>query len=136
RKKVGTLPAIVSRAPGEASATRGARLDWNRAGHAQTGEAKGPDVGGHPAPFFFCIGPAMAWLGADTRRERNRGDPEVSRRASTLACPHCVVFGRRRSHGASLRRQTARRKSLKARCCDGGHCLANAGTAPGAREPA
>src|SRR5690606_20743478 len=79
--EVGTLPATLFPAPGLASVLGGAAGDWNRAGQAQPGEAKGPDVGGHPAPFFLWPAlrlqerPGAPGRGADARRERNRGDP-------------------------------------------------------------
>src|SRR5690606_14024038 len=95
-RKVGTLPACIHLAPGLASVKGGAAGDWNRAGHAQPGEAKGPDVGGHPAPFFW-VGPVkgggarrlrtVSTGGADARRERNRGDP-----VSPAGCRQAKIF--------------------------------------------
>src|SRR5690606_30621703 len=49
-------------------------------------------MSGDIRPRFFWRLARLASLGADTRRKRNRGDPEVFRRVSTLDCPLSVGF--------------------------------------------
>src|SRR5690606_19573283 len=64
--------------------------DWNRAGQAHSGEAKGPNVGGRSAPFFWPEnGPV-----APVRRRRpagaEQGGSGIPRRVSTIVRPNYV----------------------------------------------
>src|SRR5690625_4992612 len=57
RGKVGTLPANPSSAPGEARATRGARLDWNRGWPRVNRGSEGAGCRGTSGPVFLALGP-------------------------------------------------------------------------------
>jgi hypothetical protein len=108
----------------------------NRAGQAHTGVAKGPNVGGHSAPFFFAPVLARCWwrrpscaarerlgkafginvfvLGADARRGAEQGGSGLPRRVSTLVSSDYVQRRRNRSVASSLRLDRRRRKGISA----------------------
>src|SRR5690625_497431 len=71
RGKVGTLPAYPSSAPGEASATRGARLDWNRGWPRVNRGSEGGGWRGTSGPVFLALGP----LGLVRRRPPAEAEP-------------------------------------------------------------
>jgi hypothetical protein len=87
---LGTHPAFTSCAPGMAAPKGGVAGDWNRAGQAHPGEAKGPNVGGRSAPFFClaagdCSGSVRR--APDWRRRpagAEQGGSGLPRRVSTM----------------------------------------------------
>src|SRR5690606_35461088 len=97
----------------DGNAKGGVAGDWNRAGQAHPGEAKGPNVGGRSAPFFLGRR-RMAARGARQGRRRpagaEQGGSGLPRRVSTLVTPDYVRKRRIRSVGPSLRRLTRGRK--------------------------